>query len=98
MQEQNWNEKMRALLTNRKWDMKDWRRATKFDQHAIENLLNTDTTGLPWENLEAIYEATKKAKLDRKNLDGKTLLVGLFRKRHGEVVSDHSDTIFHDLI
>lgn len=68
MQEQNWNEKMRALLTNRKWDMKDWRRATKFDQHAIENLLNTDTTGLPWENLEAIYEATKKAKLDRKML------------------------------
>lgn len=68
MQEQNWNEKMRALLTNRKWDMKDWRRATKFDQHAIENLLNTDTTGLPRENLEAIYEATKKAKLDRKML------------------------------
>lgn len=68
MREQNWNEKMRALLTSRKWDMKDWRRATKFDQHAIENLLDTDTTGLPQENLEAIYEETKKAKLDRKML------------------------------
>ncbi|MCM1561700.1 MAG: AAA family ATPase, partial [Butyrivibrio sp.] len=65
MQVQNWNEKMAALLAKRKWDMKDWRRATKFDQHAIENLLNTDTTGFPQENLDSIYEATQHAKLDK---------------------------------
>ncbi len=66
MQEQNWNEKMKALLEKKKWDMKDWRRATKLDQHALENLLNTDTTGFPQENLDSIYEETRKAKLDRR--------------------------------
>ncbi len=65
MQEQNWNEKMRALLEKRKWGMKEWRRATKYDQHALENLLNTDTTGFPQENLDSIYEDTRKAKLDK---------------------------------
>ena len=68
MQGQNWNEKMAALLAKRKWDMKDWRRATKYDQRAIENLLNTDTTGFPQENLDSIYEATQSAKLDKKML------------------------------
>ena len=65
MQEQNWNEKMRALLEKRKWGMKEWRRATKYDQHALENLLNTDTAGFPQENLDSIYEDTRKAKLDK---------------------------------
>lgn len=68
MQEQNWNEKMKALLAKRKWDMKDWRRAIKTDQRALENLLAADTTEYPKENLDAIYEATKQAKLDKKML------------------------------
>lgn len=68
MQEQNWNEKMKALLIKRKWDVKDWRRATKIDQRALENLLYSDTTEYPKENLDAIYEATKQAKLDKKML------------------------------
>lgn len=68
MQEQNWNEKMKALLEERKWDMKDWRRATKIDQRALENLLGADTTGYPKESLDEIYEITKRAKLDEKML------------------------------
>lgn len=46
--------------------MKDWRRATKLDQRAAESLLNTDTTGLPQEDLDSIYEATREARLDKK--------------------------------
>lgn len=68
MQEQNWNEKMKALLEERKWDMKDWRRATKIDQRALENLLGADTTGYPKESLDEIYEITKRAELDDKML------------------------------
>ena len=68
MQEQNWNEKMKALLEERKWEMKDWRRATKIDQRALENLLGADTTGYPKESLDEIYEITKRAKLDEKML------------------------------
>ena len=68
MQEQNWNEKMKALLEERKWDMKDWRRATKIDQRALENLLYADTTGYPKESLDEIYELTKRAKLEDKML------------------------------
>lgn len=68
MQEQKWNEKMKALLEERKWDMKDWRRATKIDQRALENLLHADTTGYPKESLDEIYELTKRAKLEDKML------------------------------
>lgn len=68
MQGKSWNDKMRALLEKRKWDMKDWRRAVKQDQRVLENLINTDTTGLPQENLERLYESTKEAKLDKKML------------------------------
>ena len=68
MQEQNWNEKMKTLLEERKWDMKDWRRATKIDQRALENLLSADTTEYPKESLDEIYELTKRAKLDEKML------------------------------
>jgi len=39
--------------------MKDWRRATKLDQHVPENLPNTDTTGFPQENPDSIYEGEK---------------------------------------
>ena len=75
MREQNWNEKMRALLENKKWDMKDWRRATKIDQRVLENLLAVDTTEYPKEELDAIYEATKQAKLDRTMLRFKEPIV-----------------------
>ena len=75
MREQNWNEKMRALMENKKWDMKDWRRATKIDQRVLENLLAVDTTEYPKEELDAIYEATKQAKLDRTMLRFKEPIV-----------------------
>lgn len=84
MQGKNWNEKMAALLAKRNWDMKDWRRATKFDQRAIENLLNTDTTGLPQENLDSIYEATQKAKLDRAMLRfGQPMIIAVWAHKGG---------------
>lgn len=65
MQKKNWNEKMKALLSKKKWDTKDWRRATKQDQQAFENLLNMDTSQLPKENLDSLYEMTQKATLDK---------------------------------
>ena len=65
MQKKNWNDKMRALLSKRKWDTKDWRRATKQDQQAFEHLLNMDTSELPKENLDSIYEMTQKATLEK---------------------------------
>ena len=68
MQGKSWNERMRALLEKRKWDMKDWRRAIKRDQRALENLIDIDTTGLPQETLDRLYENTKEAKLDKKML------------------------------
>lgn len=68
MQGKSWNDKMRALLEKRKWDMKDWRRAVKQDQRALENLISVDTTGLPQEILENLYESTKEAKVDKKML------------------------------
>lgn len=65
MQKKNWNDKMMALLSKRKWDTKDWRRATKQDQQAFEHLLNMDTSELPKENLDSIYEMTQKATLEK---------------------------------
>ena len=57
----SWNERMHELLAERGWDAKDWRRATKIDQRILENLLSVDTEGLPEENLNSIYDITKKA-------------------------------------
>lgn len=63
--EKSWNERVKELLAKRGWDTKDWHRATGIDQRVLENLLSVDTTGLPEENLNSIYELTKKAELGK---------------------------------
>lgn len=65
MSEKTWNEKMEALLKQKKWDTKDWHRAVGLNQWQLEYLLSTDTTQLDSENLQRIYDDTKAAKLDR---------------------------------
>lgn len=60
-----WNRKMAALMKKRGWDIKDLRRATKLDQGALENLMAIDTSDLPAEELDSIYELAKNSKLDK---------------------------------
>lgn len=63
--DKSWNERIKILLSERGWDTKDWRRATKIDQRILENLLEVDTTGLPEDRLEDIYELTKQGKIKK---------------------------------
>lgn len=60
--DKSWNERIKILLSERGWDTKDWRRATKIDQRVLENLLEVDTAGLPEDKLEYIYDLTQKGK------------------------------------
>lgn len=64
--DKSWNKRIRDLLSERGWDTKDWRRATKIDQRVLENLLSVDTTGLKAEDmLEQIYDRTEKGEIER---------------------------------
>lgn len=60
--DKSWNERMKKLLSERGWDTKDWRRVTKIDQRVLENLLSVDTSGLPEDNLNSIYDLTRQGK------------------------------------
>ena len=65
MSEKTWNEKMEALLRQKRWDMKDWHRAVGLDQWRMEDLMSMDTSHLDQKSLQGIYDATKTAKLDK---------------------------------
>lgn len=65
MAKKTWNQKMTALLHQKKWDMKDWHRAIGVDQWALEQIINMDTSAQNQEALEKIYNDTKEAKLDK---------------------------------
>lgn len=66
MSGKSWNQKMEALLKQKKWDMKDWHRAVGLDQWQLEELMKMDTAQINAGNLQKIYDDTKAAKLDKK--------------------------------
>ena len=80
----SWNERIRKLLSERGWDAKDWRRVTKIDQRVLENLLSVDTTGLPEDKLDSIYDLTEKGKLAKDMLRfGHPVIIAVWAHKGG---------------
>lgn len=84
--DKSWNERIRKLLSERGWDAKDWRRVTKIDQRVLENLLSVDTTGLPEDKLDSIYDLTEKGKLAKDMLRfGHPVIIAVWAHKGGPV-------------
>lgn len=80
---QTWNESITALLKSRNWDLKDLRHATKLDQRALEALINSDTSDLPKENLDNIYNLAKEGSVSGMIKSGQPIIIAIWAHKGG---------------
>ena len=65
MRKNSWKDRMKVLLKKKKWDIKDWHRATGLSQWQLESLMEMDLSEMEEKDLENIYDQAKNAKLDK---------------------------------
>ena len=65
MRKNSWKDRMNVLLKKKKWDIKDWHRATGLSQWQLESLMEMDLSEMEEKDLENIYDQAKNAKLDK---------------------------------